>query len=170
MGIDFGVIGKAKVYDSGQYVLPGKYLAQVSAIKEVNSIGGDDFMVIELDIFESNNDERKPGDSMSQMYNFRHLSTAGNVRGMLMAMFQTEEKEDIDGEVAKEVLHEEQPLRGLVMKLDAFNKPTRAGNDFTVVKWTHGGAELNAAINEAGEAVASEAAAELRAKLGFDPL
>lgn len=127
----FDAIGDSdEGYDS-VYVLAGVYpVVEVEAVKIVSSRKGDDIFIAELRILQSLVDERPEGTQMSWAANFRHDATAGNVKSFLAATMNVPAAE-VDADGARFACSEENPCQGRLLRIEAANIVTKAGNDFT---------------------------------------
>lgn len=159
MGL-FANIKNQRGTQGGVYFTPGLYVAKINRVKLGETRKKEDFFVVECEIVESDSDERKPGSTVSWMVMFKHDAALGNIadfiRAGLWAYAVQNEQEpaaedfndiEIDEESADEVTSEDNPFAGLLMKVEATNIKTRAGKDFTVVKWTPPTAEELAALD-----------------------
>lgn len=137
MGL-FSNIGAAKTSAGGVYVLPGAYKLQVLKIASGKTRNGKPFFVAEFKILESNNDERKPGTTMSWMVMLdqNQETGLGNIKGFITALFGIPD-EEVDEAGVETLCSPENPGRDRVILASASNIKTRAGKDFTKVAWTH---------------------------------
>lgn len=133
----------------GAYFQPGNYVVQIQRCKMGQTRKEVDFFVAECKIVESDNDELRPGSEGSFMVTMDKDPALGNIADfMRMGIWLAAREEGktaaelgsvdaipLDEEDADEIVSEENPLAGLLMGLYAYNKPTRAGNDFTRHKW-----------------------------------
>lgn len=149
MGV-FKDIKEAKTTGSGQVFLPGKYLLKLNACKLIDSsVKASVFFIAEFEIVESDNEKRKPGGSMSWVIDltggkFPSLSL-GNVKNFLHVAYSSfmlesgeapPEEEDINEEMSDNAVSEENPLCGVLIAAEAWNKPTRdKQSEYTRVKW-----------------------------------
>jgi hypothetical protein len=151
MGI-FSNIDSAKGSEKSNYFLPGVYTAEIQRCKQGRTRKGVDFFVAEFKLLESSNPERAAGSSVSYMVMLpagddeKMRLGLGNVADFMragLAAFaaQTEgvtmepSTVPLDEETAEKVTGEENMLAGVVIKAEAFNAPTKAGTDFTRLKW-----------------------------------
>lgn len=153
MGI-LGGVGGAKGSEGGVYFLPGNYLAEIQRCKLAATRKKRDFFVAEFKIVKSDNPERKPGALVSFMvmldkdddeaYRMQLGNVADFMRVGLSAFAKQTENVDmkpedvpLDDETAEvKVCGQENMLAGTLLDVHAFNKPTKAGTDFTHHKWS----------------------------------
>lgn len=121
---------------SSAYPEAGLYpLLFVDVLKMIRSRKGDDVFIAELDILESNVASRPKGTRMGWAVNFRHDAAPGNVKSFLAAAFNVD-VEDIDKEGVKEALSDSNPAHGRLVRLEATDIKTKAGNPFTRCNWS----------------------------------
>jgi hypothetical protein len=139
-------IENARGTQGNPYPLPGKYAVDIARCKEGKNRKGVDFFVAELLIVESNNPERKPGTHMDYYVGLDKDPALGNIADFMrvgLSAFAMQkhntpiEPKDVqlDKATADKVTGEENMLIGVRINAEAYNKPTKAGNDFTRVKW-----------------------------------
>lgn len=136
---------------SGQVFLPGKFLLKLGACKLIESSvkRASTFFIAEFEVVESDNEKRKPGSSMSWVIDltggkYPDLSL-GNVKNflhvayssfMLQAGEEPPAEEDIDEKMSNDAVSEENPLCGVFVSAEAWNKQTRdKESEYTRVKW-----------------------------------
>lgn len=147
MGL-FGGIKGQRGSQGGVYFLPGNYVVEIQRCKTGKTRKEIDFFVAECKIVESDNPERKPGSSASFMVTLDKDPALGNIADfMRMGMWlqgRAAGLDDLPPEAdgieldegdADEICGEDNPFVGMEMGLEAYNKPTKAGNDFTRHKW-----------------------------------
>ncbi len=154
----FDMIGDADVFGGGVYFEPGVYpKLWIEALKMIKtSTDGHDMFVAEIHILESNVPERPKGSEVSWVANLtKHKSAAGNVKQFLCDIAGLESVDDIDAAGARLAVSSDNPFNGTVVMASATNVKTRAGGDFTQVKFTR--------LDDD----AQEAAIALHTELGF---
>jgi hypothetical protein len=140
MGL-FSGIEQAKVGQGGVYFLEGLYKIEILRVFTMHSRKGDDLFIVETKILESDQAERRVGTTCSWVVNLKMDPAMGNIKGFIAAAngIDPNNKDKVDAEVTEEaaefVVSEENPLKGIVMGLEAVPIKTRAGGDFTLHKW-----------------------------------
>jgi hypothetical protein len=149
MGL-FKDIKGARGTKGGLYFVPGNYLVLINRCKLGETRKGIDFFVAETKVVWSDVEERKPGSEPSYMVTMDKDPALGNVADFMRAGLACKavqqlgatiedigeiDEIELSEEEAEEIVGEANPLAGVVMALNAFNKPTAAGKDFTRVKW-----------------------------------
>jgi len=149
MGI-FSNIENAKGTEGGVYFEPGNFLAEIQRCKEFTTRKNIRTFVAEFVILESDNPNMKVGTPVSYMVSFKDPDLEelykGNVadfmRAALSALASQKhntkiEPKDVplDEASANQICGDKNPLLGVKVIAIAFNKPTKAGDDFTRVKW-----------------------------------
>ncbi len=161
----FSGLGKAKSTQGGLYVRPGNYLFQVLAVKEqASQVGSRKFFIAELKVIEAqktdkniepNGVDTEPAWLVELPGKYPELAL-GNIKNFLMAAYgyQAEAEgedapgeDDIDEDAADAAVTEDNPLMGVFIRAEAFQKKTKAGGDFTRVNFEtpENSAELAAA-------------------------
>lgn len=121
----------------GAYLVPGNYDLEIVEVKLVKSQRESTmFFAAEFDVLASNVDEVKVGSKRSWVANFKHKSTLSNIKHFLAAALDVE-FDDVDEDVSKACVDEDQPLKGVRVRAEAFNVKTKQNRDFTKVKWEH---------------------------------
>ena len=137
----FEGIEEAQVGQGGVYFLPGKYVAKILKCITLKSRKREDLFIVECEVVESDVPERKPGTRASWIVNFKQDAALGNIKGFIAAANGinpgTEDlvREEVDSEVCEYSVSPENPLAGILIRLVAVNKKTRAGGDFTLHLW-----------------------------------
>jgi hypothetical protein len=136
--------------EGGIYVEPGAYVCEVTKVKAGQTRAGVDNFIVELLIQESNNPNRKPGTLMDWYVDLSKEPALGNVKHFVMVATSCTE-EEISEEVITMICSEANPLKGTVLRVAASNIKTKAGRDFTKVKFLNVDAteEQIAAANKA---------------------
>lgn len=153
----FDQIGGSTPNEGGVYPVPGVYpVLFCDVIKMMTSRKGDDLFIAELDILESQVDERRAGTRMSWVVNFKHDAAPGNVK-LFLASLMDINPDEVDADGAKFACSPDNPCHGRLIRLEATNTVTKAGNDFTLCKWRSLPKEVQAT------------GTDLRAAAGFTP-
>ncbi len=148
-------VKEAKSTKGGVYLLPGNYIIHVQRCKmiEVNPTKKvkDDAFIAEFKIIESDNPKLSAGVEASYYVDMTDTEypdlSLGNVCDFIRAGYSSlliqngEESppiEDIEVSVqdCKEVTGTENTIAGVFLRVVAYNKPTKAGKDFTRVNWS----------------------------------
>ena len=135
----FKGLEQAEVYESGVFMLPGLYLLKVAAIRLVASTKdeGRYFFVVEFVVLQSTNADRPEGMTVTWMVDMSKPKTAlSNVQAFLRGISPTASKSMLTPSLIEKLCDEAQPAKGNNIKAEAFIIQTRAGNDFTKIRWT----------------------------------
>jgi hypothetical protein len=134
MGI-YGEIAGAKYSEGGIYVLPGIYRFKVLACKHITTRTRKEAFVVELEVLESNNTERIVGSLCSWMVTLDKEPALGNIKQFICTVAKC--PEDAVNEQAVLIIVDEKrnPFKGKTVRAVATNITTKAGRDFTKVKW-----------------------------------
>lgn len=131
---DFDGIENAQVFKTSNYILPGVYpVLFIQSLKKIRSSkNGNKLFIAELDIIESKVPERPPGSDMSAIFNMtKHGDTAlGNIKALLAAAIG-KPVEAIDARLADFAVSAENPFHGRLIRCEAIETTTRAGEPFT---------------------------------------
>ena len=131
---NFSGVGNARSSKGGVYFLPGNYLTRIEKVSQGTSRNNIDFLVVEAEILESDNPERKPGTVCSWLLMADKDAFLGNVNHFASAAFGIDESE-VDEAGCEMMCGEENPVRGTLLRVQATNIKTRAGKDFTKLVW-----------------------------------
>lgn len=146
MGIFADIKGKSGT-EGGNYFVPGNYVVRIEKCKQGKTRSDKPFFAAECRILESDTEDLKVGSTASFFVLFDEYPelSLGNVADFMragMSSYFVQNKMDppgdfeIDEEIAEEISGEENILAGTLISVEAFNKKTKAGNDFTRFKWT----------------------------------
>lgn len=147
MSSAFAGIEKASTYKNAPYIMPGQYDLTIRALALVESKKkrGQQFFVAEFDVASTTNPDFKAGDLVSWLVDMDHGETAlSNCKAFAAAVLDCDE-EQIDEATMLKLVGPEQPAAGIRVKANAFNIKTRAGSDFTKIRWDSIGGEVEAA-------------------------
>ena len=133
MGI-FATVADSKPTVGGKYFLPGNYLVEIQRCKEGETRKKIPFFVVECKIIQSDNPDMKVGTDCSWLVMMDKDAAPGNIKAFVMAAAGVEEDE-VDEAGCEEICSERQPLAGTKMRVEAYNKPTKAGMPFTRLNW-----------------------------------
>lgn len=136
MGV-FGGIEKTTTYKNAPFLEPGQYELAVKSLAVVTSKKAPirNFFVAEFDVISSTCDKFGAGDLVSWLVDMSHGETSlSNVKIFAASVLDCEEGE-IDEATMDKLVGPEQPASGVKIKANAFTIKTRAGADFTKVRW-----------------------------------
>lgn len=136
MGI-FEGLDKAEYFEGGVYVGPGLHYAEIQKCKSDKTRGGRPFFVVEMKVLESSTPDKFPvGTNFSWMVMLdkNKESALGNIKHFISVAGSLPEKEVTEKD-ADEAVAEANPLMGVKLRLSAVNQKTKAGGDFTKVKF-----------------------------------
>ncbi len=150
----FKKIKEAKIVGgNGNYFGPGDFKVKILECKEIESQEKDgvSYFGVETVVLQCSDDARlapprnsppgtegpvcKRGDKVTWLLNMSLKPSLGNVKQFVKACDPECDEDDIDEAMCEEIVSAAQPLAGLYMKIRAWNKPTKEGNEFTRVWW-----------------------------------
>jgi hypothetical protein len=146
MGI-FGKIGEAQYSDGGVYLLPGVYRLEIKSCVYKRTRKGQDAFIVEFKIMESTNQERLPGSTCSWMVTMDKEPALGNIKQFIAETVE-QDMAAINEQIAEAVVSAQNPLGGRFVRASAVNIKTKAGRDFTKVKYLRDSAGSKAAQEE----------------------
>jgi hypothetical protein len=153
MGINaYGGISEAKYSEGGVYVLPGRYRFKVLGCKHITTRKKQEAFVVELEVMESTNVERPVGSLCSWMVTLDKEPALGNIKAFICVAVPCAE-EQVNEQAVHLIIGEGQPLKNRIVRAVATNITTKAGRDFTKVKW------LSDDVGDAGAAKTEQAGA-----------
>lgn len=118
----------------GKYALPGSYpKVRIDGVKQIETQDGK-AVVIEYSILESNVPECPASNGYSNVMKAKHKSFYSNMR-TAFAEITGAEFDAITPDVCRGITAPAQPLAGAMCALTAFNVPTKAGGNFTKLKF-----------------------------------
>ena len=158
MGIDWGRVGKAKIFDKGSYLEPGRYTLKVLKAFTVETRDKGPALIVDFEVLESSNEDIQVGSvknwyqSLSDkdiafseikkfMKHLMHVSEADEDRWAEFEEQLPAIMEDVSQEKWRQQDAEDHPLNGEVIAVRCFHKKTRKDNDFTVHDWEYAEAE-----------------------------
>ena len=129
-------VGNAEINQGGVYFLPGLYpVVQVDVIKLIKSRHGDDLVIVEFDILVSEVPNRPAGSRATAFHNFsKHDAAPGNFKALLAAITDSK-PENVDAKTSRAAMSDAQPAHGRLVRLEAVEIITKAGNPFTKLNW-----------------------------------
>lgn len=136
MGV-FGGIEKTTTFKNAPFLEPGQYELAVKALQVVTSkkMPARNFFVAEFDVVTSSCDKFMAGDLVSWLVDMSHGETSlSNCKAFAAAVMDCDESE-VDEATMEKLVGPEQPATGVKIKANAFTIKTRAGTDFTKVRW-----------------------------------
>lgn len=121
------------------YFLEGKYVVRIVSCATIASRLNVPFFIVESEIMESTNEELPVGVTVSTLYNLQKDMGLPNVKrfiGVANGLTDPEEiKEQVTEEVAELTVSEEQPLTGVILRVNARKHVTKKGDEIVVVDW-----------------------------------
>jgi len=130
----------AKANQNGNFIKPGKYLFEIQKLIAEKKHKGNMF-IVEFKVLESAQTDPKhspnpAGSSASYVVNLDNDSGPGNMKAFIMAVLEEPEC-NVTTDAIVEVLSASQPLRGLRVRDEAYEKPMRSkpGEMFTYHRW-----------------------------------
>lgn len=158
MGI-FDGIGKAQYFESGKYLQPGLYLVDIQRVKQAKTRMNRPFFVAEMKIVEASDVKEFPvGTDASWMVMLDHDAALGNIKHFISVASGTK-LDEITEQDAEDAVSEQNPLAGIRLRVMAVNVKTRAGKDFTRVKFMSASTSAAEAAAAHAKDVAAAAAA-----------
>lgn len=122
------------------FFYPGTYKVRIDSVKLIRTRKGDDMVVIETQVVETDNPSRPVGCRPSQLINFKHAAATDNFKGFVAAGLGISDDEDaqegITSELCTQIVGDTQPFAGLVLGVTATSIKTKKGRDFTVLSWS----------------------------------
>jgi hypothetical protein len=156
MGI-YANIGAARVSRSSSFYEPGEYRVKIKSVKDVDSTQrpGKMYFVIETICLESDNPKIRVGGEYSQVIDLQNIMAAGNIKQFLAAASGVPPEADDDQmlqeterfwsahvgrnmsfeQICELVTSNANPLEDVVLHVSATSIKTKAGGDFTKMKW-----------------------------------
>lgn len=157
MGV-FDGLGKAEYFEGGKYVSPGVFLVEVKRVKQGLTRKKEPFFVVEMKTIESSSLKEHPlGTDMSWMVMLKHDAALGNIKHFL-SVASGSPLTEVDEKDAEEAVAEANPLAGVKLRISAVNVKTRAGADFTKVKFMSAETSAADAAAEHAKETAKDAA------------
>jgi len=133
MGV-FGGIKEAKYSEGGVYLKTGVFALEIQAVKYLRTRTGKDAFVAEFKIEESSNTELPVGGLVSWMVTLDKEPALGNIKQFLSSAIPCDEG-SIDESVVEYAIGKDNPMAGRKVRASAINIKTKAGRDFTKVKY-----------------------------------
>jgi len=137
MGL-FDGIENASSSQGGQYIKPGQHVFEINALKMPPNLRNGACFIAELTVIASTG-EHGVGDSVSWVRNIsKHKEMAlGDIKAFLAACVGCKE-EDVDAAGAEAAVSEAQPMAGIKVACEAFDKPMQKDPTkmFTHTRWS----------------------------------
>jgi len=120
------------------WIPPGKFELEIVRVKDGKADQGEGrpYFVADFEVISSSNPNVEVGDQISWM------TTKGKFKQYFLqdvknfiAAATASNTNDVTADVVSECTSDNQPLVGMVVMADAYNKPSKQGNDFTVVNY-----------------------------------
>lgn len=123
-----------------EYFGVGQYLVKINDFKEGQNRNARAFVVLETTVLDSNNLDQNPKGSLRSWLLMQDMeTTARNVRGMLCAVLGIDDsgltKEMIEKALTPSDETGKSALSGLKVMINAQNKLTKRGTDFTLLNF-----------------------------------
>ena len=141
----FTKVSKAEPTGSGRYFLEGNHDVEIEEIKAFESQNGEGLVVVvEAKCLGSTNKAMEIGGTYAMVLKLeKHKSAPANLAAFmvelvpLMADGEVYPEDAAEREVILEAVTDEktQPARGTHMRVEAWNVKTKAGADFTKLRW-----------------------------------
>jgi len=141
MAIDVAsLIANAKSSFNSKYFSPGDYIAVLSDVKVGSNRTGRPFIVLECEIEQSNNNEHPVGSNATQIYMMDTDAGPGNAKAAIRDILGVNDaalsSEKGSAAIAQclepEAETGKSPIAGTRVRVNAVNRITKAGNDFTL--------------------------------------
>ncbi len=166
MGIYDGIEGVAPAGKGGQYFKPGKFLVEITAVKQVKSqAGAGIFFIVETKVLESDNAEIPVNAERSQVIDVHKKMGLPNIKAFVAAAsgFDPSQADTVTHEVEEYwskligeslsfskicelLVSDANPLAGIEMRLECVNVKTKeTKQDFTKHVWSPRAQEAKAA-------------------------
>ena len=138
MSSPFDEIENAPVSGTGNWVRPGRYEAEIVAVKLTQKYTKEQFLAIEMVIRNVlDNDDgagHKVGEDVTHLMKVANASFLGNVKQFISTTLACDPG-DVDQAAADKVTSADQPMAGLTIAFNARQIKTQAGNPFTKVTY-----------------------------------
>lgn len=138
MSSPFDKIENAKATEGGNWVRPGRYQAELGAIKMVTNRKNQDLMAIESTITavidNAGGVGHRVGEEIVHFLKVELDSFLGNAKQFISAALGVH-ADAIGAEQADTVVSDEQPLAGIIVEFTATTIKTKAGTDWTKVMY-----------------------------------
>lgn len=127
------------------YFQPGKYRVRIERCKYGKTRKGVDMFVAETEVLESDSETLVVGTKPSFLVTLDKDPALGNIADFMRVGLATlsamhgeivvPDSVELEEEVAEEIVGEDNILAGVELNVYAYNKPTKAGHDFTRVEF-----------------------------------
>lgn len=142
----FDGLSQAPVYEKGQFFEPGDYKLDIQKVIPAKSTRKGDMFIVEFVVLESNNPNVPPGSRRTWMQKLldKQIAFPAIVEFVIAASgVSTDDKETVAKVrgVIEDVMNQcnasndDNPLTGRQVYLNAFQRKTLKGTDFTVHNW-----------------------------------
>lgn len=117
-------------------IRPGLYTMEVLSFKIVNSRAKGKMFIGEFKVLEAAGaNSNEVGTTCSQVIKMSLDSALGNIKSVAAAVSGEPEK-NITAQMCDALVSDKNPAKGVKVKAEASLTKTKAGNDFTLVKWS----------------------------------
>lgn len=133
---DFSGIENAQSTARLPSIRPGLYTMEVQAFKLVNSRAKGKMFIGEFRVIEASGaGANEPGTTCSQVVKMSLDSALGNIKSIASAVSGEPEKA-ITAQMCDALVSDKNPAKGVKVRAEASLTKTKAGNDFTLIKWS----------------------------------
>lgn len=133
---NFTGIENAKTSEKLPPLSEGQYTLLVEALKVIDTRSKGKMFVAEFEVLESEGAKANPrGSRASHLIKMSLDSALGNIKGLIAAILGESEK-NVTATLCDQATADDQPCRGAHVRAEAFLTKTKAGNDFTLVKYS----------------------------------
>ncbi len=144
MSAIFKKIAEAKANGGGNMLKDGDYVLEVERLLIEKKFGGtfwiSEFRVVEAIPVTPTVDPNKVGTQASWVCNLeKNLSAPGNLKSFILALYNEDEANATPDDLSVaigEAVSDKQPAKGLKIRMSTFHKPSRAGKDLLLYKWS----------------------------------
>jgi len=132
----FEQVGNADTFgDRTPLPKPGVYpILYLDSLRMIESRKGDLILVAEFDVIQSLVEDRPPGSTMADLFNFRYEGTPGEVRKFLAALNNVDIAE-VDADGARHACSDANPCHGRLVRMIATAKERDGKSTLTICKY-----------------------------------
>lgn len=137
----FSGVGGAKVGGGGVYFLQGKYTVEVIKCMLMNSRKREELFIVECKIIKSSEPKRPVDMKCSWVVKMSQDAALGNIKGFIAAAMEVDPDSDQISDSEWEdnceaAVDDDNPLAGTIVDLECSDITTRAGDPFTLHRWS----------------------------------
>lgn len=130
----FDGIEEARISEGGVWFKPGAFHAKVNACKALKDRKGVGVFVVETELTASSRDDLPAGTLVSWVVKLDKEPALGNIKGFAAAALGTTVNK-ITAEHIENLVSDDNPLAGTMLKVSAQDIITKSGHPFTKVSW-----------------------------------